>query len=72
MLQCLLPDHAQVCLWTDEVDQAYSDLLQQALKRFRGPHDFGARLRSAWFVDPDGNPVEIVAEHAEGKPDDRG
>ena len=63
------PPRAEVCLWTDDVDRAYTDLLRRGLEPLRGPHDFGARLRSAWFVDPDGNPVEIVAEHAGAKSD---
>jgi catechol 2,3-dioxygenase-like lactoylglutathione lyase family enzyme len=54
---------AEVCLWTDDVDRAYSALIAQGAQPLSSPHDFlGGRLRAAWVADPDGNPVEIVAE----------
>lgn len=54
---------AEVCLWTDDVDRAYSDLAAQGVQSLSSPHDFLGRLRAAWLADPDGNPIEIVAEH---------
>lgn len=54
---------SEVCVWTDDVDRAYSELMKQGTKSLSGPHDFlGGRLRAAWVADPDGNPVQIVAE----------
>lgn len=57
------PARAEVVLWTDDVDQVYADLIAKGVRSLREPHDFLGRLRAAWFTDPDGNPVEIVAEH---------
>jgi catechol 2,3-dioxygenase-like lactoylglutathione lyase family enzyme len=54
---------AEVCLWTDDVDTAYENLMAHGVPSLSGPHDFLGRLRAAWVADPDGNPVEIVAEH---------
>ena len=54
---------AEVCLWTDEdVDALYERLLAQGITGMSEPHTFIGRLRAAWVVDPDGNPVEIVTE----------
>lgn len=54
---------AEVCVWTDDVDRAYSKLMEQGAEPLSSPHDFlDGRLRAAWVADPDGNPVEIVAE----------
>jgi catechol 2,3-dioxygenase-like lactoylglutathione lyase family enzyme len=54
---------AEVCLWTDDVDRIYTDLMARGVTSLSAPHDFLGRLRAAWVADPDGNPVEIVAEH---------
>ncbi|MDI3340417.1 MAG: hypothetical protein QJR03_07775 [Sphaerobacter sp.] len=54
---------AEVCLWTDDVDRAYAELVAKGAQPLSSPHDFLGRLRAAWVADPDGNPVEIVAEH---------
>jgi lactoylglutathione lyase len=59
---------AEVCLWTDDVDRAYAQLLAQGAQPLSPPHDFLGRLRAAWVADPDGNPVEIVAEHTPAGP----
>jgi catechol 2,3-dioxygenase-like lactoylglutathione lyase family enzyme len=57
------PARAEVCLWTDDVDRSYADLLAKGAQSISVPHDFlEGRLRAAWVADPDGNPVEIVAE----------
>ena len=54
---------AEVCLWTDDVDRTYEALLARGAQPLSAPHDFlGGRLRAAWVADPDGNPVEVVAE----------
>lgn len=54
---------AEVCLWTDDVDRVYEDLMARGVASLSAPHDFLGRLRAAWVADPDGNPIEIVAEH---------
>lgn len=59
---------AEVCLWTDDVDRAYADLLARGVPSLSPPHGFIGRLRAAWVADPDGNPVEIVAEHPPDSP----
>jgi catechol 2,3-dioxygenase-like lactoylglutathione lyase family enzyme len=56
------PPRAEVCLWTDDVDRVHSELVSRGIQSLSSPHDFLGRLRSAWVVDPDGNPVEIVME----------
>jgi len=54
---------AEVCLWTDDVDDAYAVLVARGVPSLSEPHDFlGGRLRAAWLADPDGNPVEIVCQ----------
>ena len=54
---------AEVCLWTDDIDRAYAHLVAQGVPSLSPPHDFlNGRLRAAWLADPDGNPVEIVAQ----------
>ena len=56
---------AEVCLWTDDVDEAYAILIARGAQPLSRPHDFlDGRLRAAWVADPDGNPVEIVARQA--------
>ena len=59
---------AEVCVWTDDVDRAYANLVAQGVPSLSSPHDFLGRLRAAWVADPDGNPVEIVANHASASP----
>ncbi|HET9111927.1 MAG TPA: VOC family protein [Ktedonobacterales bacterium] len=59
---------AELLLWTDDVDAVYTKLVEQGVPSVRPPHDFLSTLRSAWVMDPDGNPVEVVtrrAAHAE-------
>lgn len=56
---------AEVCVWTDDVDRAYADLVACGVPSLSPPHDFlDGRLRAAWLADPDGNPVEIVARQS--------
>lgn len=57
------PARAEICLWTDDVDTMYADLVAKGVPSLHSPHDFLGRLRVAWFTDPDGNPVQIVADH---------
>lgn len=51
---------AEVCLWTDDTDAAYADLLAHGATSMSEPHDWLEHLRVAWVADPDGNPVELV------------
>lgn len=62
------PPRAEICLWTDDVDGVYADLVARGVQSLRAPHDFLGRLRAAWLADPDGNPVQIVAEHESASP----
>jgi lactoylglutathione lyase len=40
---------AEVCLWTDDVDQVYADLVARGVSALSSPHDFlDGRLRAAW------------------------
>ena len=54
---------AEVCLWTDDVDREYAKLIELGVPSLSSPRDFLGRLRVAWVADPDGNPVNIVADH---------
>jgi catechol 2,3-dioxygenase-like lactoylglutathione lyase family enzyme len=51
---------AELVLWTDDVDEVYARLVEKGVPSVSPPHDFLSSLRSAWVMDPDGNPVEIV------------
>ena len=58
---------AEICLWTDDVDQTYAEFVARGIPSLSAPHDFlDGRLRAAWLADPDGNPVQIVAQRARG------
>jgi len=52
---------AELVVWTDNVDKAYTMLLEKGVPSVSAPHDFLSSLRAAWVMDPDGNPVEIVS-----------
>jgi catechol 2,3-dioxygenase-like lactoylglutathione lyase family enzyme len=52
---------AELVVWTEDVDAAYSALLAEGVPSVSAPHDFLSSLRSAWVMDPDGNPVQIVS-----------
>jgi len=57
---------AEVCLFTDDVDGEYARLIELGAESLSSPHDFlDGRLRAAWVADPDGNPVEIVAQQGQ-------
>ncbi len=52
---------AELVVWTENVDEAYAMLVEKGVPSVSAPHDFLAALRSAWVMDPDGNPVQIVS-----------
>ncbi len=58
---------AELVVWTEDVDQAYAMLLEQGIPSVSAPHDFLGSLRSAWVMDPDGNPVQIVSHRLAGQ-----
>jgi lactoylglutathione lyase len=47
---------------TDDVDQAYRQLVGEGTPAVQPPHDTGDNNRNALLRDPDGNLVEIVAK----------
>ena len=49
-------------VWTDDVDQAYNDLLAAGVPSIQPPDDTGNGNRNALLRDPDGNLVEIVSK----------
>jgi lactoylglutathione lyase len=51
-------------VWTDDVDQACSDLAAAGVPTVQPPHDTGNNNRNALLRDPDGNLVEIVAKRS--------
>ena len=51
---------AEVCVWVDDTDAAYADLLAHGATSMSAPHDWLDSLRVAWVADPDGHPVELV------------
>jgi lactoylglutathione lyase len=51
-------------VWTDDVDQAYKDLVAAGVPSLQPPHDTGNNNRNALLSDPDGNLVEIVAKRS--------
>jgi len=51
-------------VWTDDVDEAYRELVAAGVPAVRPPHDTGNNNRSALLRDPDGNLVEIVAKRS--------
>ena len=55
---------AELVVWTDDVDAAYEQLIDNGVPSVSPPHDFLGALRAAWVMDPDGNPVEIVSRLA--------
>lgn len=52
---------AELVVWTDDIDEAYTALVENGVPSVSAPHNFLASLRAAWVMDPDGNPVEIVS-----------
>jgi len=58
---------AELVVWTENVDEAYAELLAKGVPSVSAPHNFLGMLRAAWVMDPDGNPVEIVQRLAARK-----
>lgn len=52
----------EVLVWTDNVDNAYTVLINKGVKSISKPHTFLDTLRAAWVADPDGYPIEIVTK----------
>jgi catechol 2,3-dioxygenase-like lactoylglutathione lyase family enzyme len=51
---------AEVCVWVDDTDAAFADLLNHGATGMSPPHDWLEALRVAWVADADGHPVELV------------
>jgi catechol 2,3-dioxygenase-like lactoylglutathione lyase family enzyme len=51
---------AEVCVWVEDTDATYHDLLARGATTMSEPHDWLENLRVAWVSDPDGHPVELV------------
>jgi len=51
---------AEICVWVEDADAAYLDLLAHGASPMSAPHDWLDDLRVAWVTDPDGHPVELV------------
>ena len=49
-------------VWTDDVDDAYQELVAAGVLVLQPPHNTGNNNRNALLRDPDGNLVEIVAK----------
>ena len=49
-------------LWTQDLDRAYSHLVESGAAVVARPHDTGNNNRNASVRDPDGNLLEIVAK----------
>jgi lactoylglutathione lyase len=49
-------------VWTDDVDNAYGELIAAGVPAVQPPHNSGNNNRNALLRDPDGNLVEIVAK----------
>jgi catechol 2,3-dioxygenase-like lactoylglutathione lyase family enzyme len=60
------PPRSEVVVWTPDVDAAYAILTAAGAKTLSAPHDFLGRLRAAWVLDPEGNPVQIVMDRSSG------
>jgi glyoxylase I family protein len=55
------PPRAEVVLWVDDVDTAFTSMKARGVPALSPPHDFAGTLRAAWVADPEGNPVQMVA-----------
>ena len=49
-------------VWTDDVDEAFEELMAAGVPAVKQPHNTGNNNRNAQLRDPDGNLVEIVAK----------
>jgi predicted enzyme related to lactoylglutathione lyase len=51
----------EIVVWTDDTDAAVKALVARGTPLLSPAHDFlDGKLRAAWIVDPDGNPVQLV------------
>lgn len=50
----------ELCLYVDDVDATSDDLRSSGVRQISAPTDRPWGERSAYFADPDGNPVQIV------------
>jgi catechol 2,3-dioxygenase-like lactoylglutathione lyase family enzyme len=50
----------EVCVWVEDTDATYAELLAHGASSMSEPHDWLGSLRVAWVADPDGHPVELV------------
>lgn len=55
-------------VWTDDVDNAFADLVSAGVPVLQPPHNSGNNNRNALLRDPDGNLVEIVAKRRSAQP----
>ena len=51
-------------VWSEDVDEAYGNLVAAGVPALQPPHDIGNGNRNALLRDPDGNLVEIVSKRA--------
>ncbi len=51
-----------IVVWTDDADDAFSQLVAAGVRSVQAPHDTGNNNRNALLRDPDGNLVEIVSK----------
>lgn len=51
-------------IWTDDVDQAFAQLVSAGAPVVQPPHNTGNNNRNALLRDPDGNLVELVSKRA--------
>ncbi|MGA8113727.1 MAG: VOC family protein [Actinocatenispora sp.] len=49
-------------VWADDVDEAFTTLVDAGVPSVQPPHDAGNGNRNALLRDPDGNLVEIVSK----------
>ena len=53
----------EIALWSDDIDRVHATLTAKGVRCISPPHDFlGGRLRAAWFQDPEGNHIQVVAK----------
>jgi lactoylglutathione lyase len=49
-------------VWTDDVDEAFAQLVSAGAPALQPPHNSGNNNRNALVRDPDGNLVEVVSK----------
>jgi uncharacterized glyoxalase superfamily protein PhnB len=50
---------AELVVWTDDTDAAYTALTEKGATSLISPHDFLQLHRVAWVADPEGHPIHI-------------